>query len=55
MFDCPARMKTLSGLAKEIGERTQSRAAVRITVGFMVIDSLGFSFLGMQLRAARSV
>jgi hypothetical protein len=46
MLDCPARMKTLIGLAKEIGERTHSSAAVRITVGFIVIDSLVFSFLG---------
>jgi hypothetical protein len=41
-----------TGLAKEIGERAQSSAAVRITVGFIVIDSLDFSFGGMQLRAA---
>ena len=39
-MDCPARRKTLSGLAKEIGDRTHSRAAVRIVVGFMVADSL---------------
>jgi hypothetical protein len=38
--------------AKEFGERTHSSAAVRITVGFIVIDSLEFSFLGMQPRAA---
>jgi hypothetical protein len=37
-------MNTLSGLAKEMGERTQSSAAVRITVGFIVIDSLKFTF-----------
>jgi hypothetical protein len=52
-------MNTLIGLAKEIGERTHSSAAVRIavgfmviSVGFMVIDSLELSFLGMQPRAA---
>jgi hypothetical protein len=52
-------MKTLIGLAWESGERTHSRAALRIAVGFIVIlfgfiviDSLEFSFLGMQLRAA---
>jgi hypothetical protein len=39
-------MKTLSGLAWEIGERTHSSAAVRITVGFIIIDSLAFIFLG---------
>jgi hypothetical protein len=30
-------MNTLIGLAKEIGDRTHSSAAVRITVGFIVI------------------
>jgi hypothetical protein len=39
-------MNTFSGFAKEIGERTHSRAAVEITVVFIVIDSLAFRFLG---------
>jgi len=47
-------MKTLSGLAWEIGDRTHSSAAVRIAVGFIVIDSLAFRFLEMRLRAAWS-
>jgi hypothetical protein len=46
MLDCPARMKTLIGLAWESGDRTHSRAAVRIAVGFIVIDSLVFIFFG---------
>jgi hypothetical protein len=46
MLDCPARMKTLIGSAKEMDERAHSSAAVRIIVGFMVIDSLVFRFLG---------
>jgi hypothetical protein len=47
MLDWPARMKTLSGLAEEIGERTHSSAAVRIAVGFIVIESLVFRFSGI--------
>ena len=35
MLDWPAKMNTLSGLAKAVGERAQSSAAVRIAVGFM--------------------
>jgi hypothetical protein len=46
MFDYPARMKTLSGLAKEIGERTHSSAAVRIAVGFSVILFVGIQIFG---------
>jgi FtsH-binding integral membrane protein len=45
MLDCPARMKTLIGLAKELGERTHSRAALRIAVGFIVIFLLVLRFL----------
>jgi hypothetical protein len=34
-------MKTLIGLAKEIGERAHSSAAVRITVGLIVFLFVG--------------
>jgi hypothetical protein len=46
MLDWPARMKTLIGLAKEIGERAHSSPAVRIAVGFMVNYLLVFRFMG---------
>jgi hypothetical protein len=43
-------MKTLSGLAKEIGDRAHSSAAVRIAVGFMVICVLeSFKDCGLGL------
>ena len=53
MLDWPARMKTLIGAAKEFGERPHSSARVRITVGFIFIDSLVFRFFeecGLGLR-----
>ena len=49
MLDWPAKINTLSGLAKEVGERTHSSAAVRNAVGFMGIVSLEVSFLGRGL------
>jgi hypothetical protein len=49
MLDCPARMNTLSGLAKENGERTHRSAAVRIGAGLIVIPISGDQQIAVAL------
>jgi hypothetical protein len=59
MLDWPARMKTFSGLANEMGDRTQSSAAVRKKVSFIVFydgaDSIVYTILKKALNMLDAV
>jgi hypothetical protein len=54
MLDCPARMNTLSGLAYDSGEKTQSSAAARILVGFIGNIWMDLYPIGIELKVSSS-